>query len=175
MALRAPDNARVAMNTFRKLIPGSGTTFTTTPQSTRPPPFTLARAPANERSHEPRSTSAQDTKRERVSQWTAGVRSTSSISSPDSEAIFDQTHASAADTVSVGGTSSEVARPAGPRYSEPQCHPYRGLSNHRLSQYTTEYMQRMGRSQLRTLLTPMTCILDAYWLISSHHPTRRPI
>jgi hypothetical protein len=118
------------MHTLRKLIPGSGTTFTTPPQSTRPPTSTPRpkRAPTYERNRdEPRPTSAQDRNRERVSQWTAGLHSASSISSPDPEAVFDQANSSVAET-SIGGTSEDAA---GPRYSEPECHPYRCLSNQR--------------------------------------------
>ena len=102
-------------NFCKRLISGSSSTFTRPQTSTRHPTPT----PTDKQGHnKPRPNSAQNV-------------STSSISSPDPCAIFDQADSSVADTVSIGRTSAEVFKPA--CHSELGCYPYRGLSNQQAS------------------------------------------
>jgi hypothetical protein len=110
------------MLNLHRLISGSSTTLTSHP--TYAP--TYAR-----KDDEPGPIRAQDINRGRLSQWTADMRGTSSISYTGPEAAFDQAHYYVADTVSIRGISSEVSRPVRPRYSEPEYHRYRDLSNQR--------------------------------------------
>jgi hypothetical protein len=84
-------------------------------QSTRPPTYTsYATAVPTYTSDERNPSSAH----ERVSTWSASLPSASSVGSPDSDAMFDQAESSLTDTVSVTGTSAEITKPAGARYSE---------------------------------------------------------
>jgi hypothetical protein len=84
-------------------------------QSTRPPTYTSnATAVPSYTLDERNQTSAH----ERVSTWSASLPSASSIVSPDYNAMFDQAASSLIDSVSVTGTSAEITRPAGARYSE---------------------------------------------------------
>lgn len=84
--------------------------------STRPPTYTsnVTAAPAYT-PNEPRTTSVH-AGNERVSAWSESLPTASSVS--DSDTVFDQAESSVADTVSVGGTSAEITRPAGPRYGD---------------------------------------------------------
>ena len=86
--------------------------------NTRPPTYSPYTTTPPYTANEPATTSAHDlgVKRE----WSASFPSASSIAAAVSDAVFGHTESSLTDTVSVGESSVEVRRPAGPRYGQLQ-------------------------------------------------------
>jgi hypothetical protein len=112
----------------------SSTTVNNSARSTRPPSYQTGTPTPSYPPSEPRSISPY-----RLRLSNASLGSTSNVSSPDSDIVFD--HISIVDTASIG-TSGEGTRPNGPRYSELEPFRYRCLFDHQtVSVYYRVYVE----------------------------------
>jgi len=102
---------------FNPFVSSTGiNTHSDSAHNRRPPTYASSATTApTYTANEPATTSAYDPS-ERVRAWSATLPDASSVAPPDSDTSFNEVESSITDTVSVGGTSVEVTRPAGTRY-----------------------------------------------------------